>query len=63
MERGWLVNSSFSRSEGGAAVGSERSYQISPIACCAVAGVTPGARIYNTPWLLVRNAHAHVQSS
>src|SRR6478672_11905943 len=31
MESGWLVNSSFSRSEGAAAAKPERSYQISPI--------------------------------
>src|SRR4029079_7995548 len=31
MESGWFSNSSFSRSEGGTAVESERSYQISPI--------------------------------
>src|SRR5215213_814101 len=31
MESGWLVNSSFSRSEGTAAAKPERSYQISPI--------------------------------
>ncbi len=31
MESGWLVNSSFSRSEGAAAARPERSYQISPI--------------------------------
>ena len=31
MESGWLVNSSFSRSEGATAAKPERSYQISPI--------------------------------
>ena len=51
---GWLVNRSFSRSEGGAA-GPERSYQISPIVRRRAARCSR-AQIYDTPgfWQCMR---------
>src|SRR3972149_2982037 len=44
MERDWFVNSSLSRSEGGTAVESERSYQISPIVLASSPALLQGRR-------------------